>query len=252
MRAAASVAAATLARMSWSIGRLAAFDLETTGPDPTEARIVTAAVTATGGELLDEPNHWLVNPGVEIPEGAIAVHGISNDRAEAEGLDAELAVEQILEALSAHLEKQVPIVAFNARFDLTVLDREARRYGLETLDQRLGSPDGLFVIDPHVIDKQVDRYRRGKRTLSAVCEHYGVILDGAHSADADAIAAAALARCLGERDAELSLLELAELHSRQVGWAADQARSLQEYFERQGRTERVEPAWPVIPVLETA
>ena len=45
------------------------------------------------------------------------------------------------------------------------------------------------VLDPRVLDKHIDPYRRGGRKLTDLCAHYKVALDGAHSADADAIAA---------------------------------------------------------------
>lgn len=237
--------------MSWHLGRLAAFDLETTGPDPTEARIVTAAVTVTGGDQLDEPHSWLVDPGVEIPAGAIAVHGITNEMAREQGMPAPEAIAQILDVLGEQVKARVPIVAFNARFDMTVLDREARRHGLATLADRFGE-DAICVIDPYVLDKQIDRYRRGKRTLSDVCAHYGIGLVDAHTANADAAAAAEIARRLAERVDELQRLDVVDLHRNQIDWAAEQAHSLQEYFERQGRNERVEAAWPVIPLKQAA
>lgn len=237
--------------MSWHMGRLAAFDLETTGPDPTEARIVTAAVNVTGGDQLDEPHSWLVDPGVEIPQGAIDVHGITNEKARAEGMPAAVAIAEILDLLAAQVEARIPIVAFNARFDMTVLDREARRHGLVGLDERFGA-GVVCVIDPYVLDKQIDRYRRGKRTLSDVCAHYGIGLLSAHTAGADALAAAEIARRLGEIAGDLQGLDTLDLHQNQVTWAAEQANSLQEYFQRQGRSERVESAWPVIPVRQPA
>lgn len=237
--------------MSWHLGRLAAFDLETTGPEPTEARIVTAAVTVTGGDQLDEPHSWLVDPGVEIPAGAIAVHGITNEMAREQGMPAPEAIAQILDVLGDQVAAGIPIVAFNARFDMTVLDREARRHGLETLADRFGE-EAICVIDPYVLDKQFDRYRRGKRTLSDVCAHYGIGHVDAHTAGADAIAAVEIVRRLGERAEALKGLNVVDLHRNQVSWAAEQARSLQDYFNRQGRSERVEPAWPVIPVSQAA
>ena len=48
------------------------------------------------------------------------------------------------------------------------------------------------VFDPYVIDRVRDPYRRGKRNLGALCKHYGVRLDNAHEATADATAAASL------------------------------------------------------------
>lgn len=238
--------------MSWHEGRLAAFDIETTGTSPETDMIVTAAVSVVGDGLPSEHHSWLIDPGVEIPAGAIAVHGITNERARAQGRDPQEAVEEIVALLASQVRSGAPIVAFNARFDLTMLDREARRHGLTPLIDRVGGLDQMLVIDPFVLDKQVDRFRRGKRTLNAVCEHYGVPLEAAHDANADAVAAARVAYRLGSTIAELRDLDLHELHRLQVGWAAEQAASLQEYFARSGREETVEGAWPVVPVPEPA
>ncbi|MER6923464.1 exonuclease domain-containing protein, partial [Streptomyces spiralis] len=71
--------------MGWHRELLIGFDLETTGTDPREARIVTAAVIEVReGEPVGH-REWLADPGVEIPPDAVAVHGISNERAAAEG-----------------------------------------------------------------------------------------------------------------------------------------------------------------------
>jgi len=237
--------------MSWHLGRLAAFDIETTGTDPESDRIVTAAVSLVGGGIDAEHHSWLIDPGVEIPEGAVAVHGVSTERARRDGRDPSESVQEIVSLLADQLAIGTPIVAFNARFDLTILDREARRCGVEPLVDRIGGDQALRVIDPYVLDKQVDRFRKGRRTLDAVCSHYGVRLDAAHDANADALAAARVAYRLGSRVPELAELSLAELHASQIRWAADQAASLQEWFRGQGRQERVEGAWPVVPLRES-
>lgn len=234
--------------MDWHRGRLAAFDVETTGPHPESDRIVTAAVSLVGGGLPAEHRAWLVNPGVEIPAEAIAVHGITNAQVRAEGRDPDVAIGEIVALLADQVLTGVPIVAFNARFDLTILDRDARRNGVLSLLERIGGIEQLLAIDPYVLDKQFDRFRKGRRTLVAVCEHYCIPFDEAHVANADALAAARVAFRIASRIAELRALDLATLHREQVSWAATQAVLLQDYFEQQGRRERVETAWPLVPV----
>lgn len=234
--------------MSWHTERLAAFDIETTGIGLEDDRIVTAAISLVGGGLPSEPRTWLVDPGVEIPAGATAVHGITTEQARADGQAPAAAIEEITALLAAQQAAGIPIIAFNARFDLTILDREARRHGVVPLVDRIGGSDRLLVVDPFVIDKQVDRFRRGKRTLGAICEHYRVPLDQAHAAGADALAAARVAWRMGSTMIDIGGTELASLHLQQVAWAAEQAASLEEYFRSQGRDERVEPVWPCVPV----
>jgi DNA polymerase-3 subunit epsilon len=233
--------------MGWHEKRLVAFDVESTGVDSEHDRIVTAAVSVVGGGQPSAHRAWLVNPGVEIPAGATAVHGITTEQARTQGMPPAEAVEEITAALAEQLRLGVPVIAFNARFDLTMLDREALRHRCTPLLERVGGAGGMLVIDPHVLDKQFDRFRRGKRTLGAVCEHYRVPLDTAHAAGADALAAARLAYRLGSTVAELQLADLRTLHRQQIDWAAAQAASLEEYFRTQGRQESVEGAWPVVP-----
>lgn len=227
---------------------MAAFDLETTGTDTEEDRIVTASVILVGRDVETEAHEWLVDPGVEIPAAASAVHGVSTERARAEGVDPAGAVEEITSTLARLQAEDVPIVAFNARFDLTILDREARRHGVEPLEARLGGIEGLLVVDPLVLDKQCNRFRTGKRTLAILCDVYGVNLEEAHQSHADALAAARLAWRQVQTEAELAEYDLPTLHDSQVEWAAEQAESLEAYFRKNGRDETVERAWPVVPV----
>ena len=234
--------------MSWHDRRLAAFDLETTGIDSESDRIVTAAVSVVGDGRPATLHDWLLDPGIEIPPGASAVHGVTTERARAEGRPPLEAVEEIVAALAEQLLAGVPVVAFNARFDLTTLDREARRLGLVPLADRVGGAAGMLVVDPFVLDKQVDRFRKGKRTLGAVCAHYNVPLEQAHASHADALAAARVAWRLAQAFPELRDVDLPTLHAQQVVWAAEQAASFEDYLRRNGREERIEPAWPIVPL----
>jgi DNA polymerase III epsilon subunit-like protein/8-oxo-dGTP pyrophosphatase MutT (NUDIX family) len=226
-------------------GPLGVFDLETTGVDTDTARIVSACIAvldADGG--VTSRWDWLIDPGVEVPEGAAAVHGITTERARAEGRPAVTAIAEIAQTLRVLFAQGVPLTVYNAPYDLTLLDRECRRHDLEPLEAP--SP----VIDPLVIDKAVDRYRKGKRTLEKTAEAYGVELDGAHDAGADAICAGRVAQALGRTYADDLGLSAADLHGRQEIWYVEQAQSFEEYVRtKPGREEYVaDRSWPVRPV----
>ncbi|WP_158864252.1 exonuclease domain-containing protein [Leifsonia sp. AG29] len=228
--------------MTWH-RELGVFDLETTGIDVESARIVTAHVG-----LLDERGDvvrrrdWLLDPGTDIPAEATAVHGITTARARRDGMQAAAGVAAIVAQLRSLFERGIPVVAYNAPYDFTLLDREARRHDIAPLE----SP--LPVVDPLVIDRAVDRYRRGKRTLSVTAVHYGVSLLDAHDAGADAIAAGRVAQALARVHAEALAMEAAELHLRQVDWCREQAADFQEYMRRVRDPQFTASGhWPVRP-----
>jgi DNA polymerase-3 subunit epsilon len=222
--------------------RLGVFDLETTGVDVDTSRIVSAcvAVLDDAGAVISRWN-WLADPGIEIPEGASAVHGITTERARAEGRSAPVVVAEIAQTLRVLFDSGIPVTVYNAPYDLTLLDRECRRYGIEPLES--SSP----VIDPLVIDKAVDRYRKGKRTLEVTAALYDVALEDAHDAGADAIAAGRVALALLHRYPDDLDVGLADLHGRQEVWYAEQAASFEEYLrQKRGDDSYVaDVGWPL-------
>lgn len=223
------------------LSRVGVFDLETTGVDVEQDRIVSAHVgvlDAKGRQIA--ARSWLADPGIPIPEGAAAVHGITTEQARRDGRPAREVVTEITEALRALFSQGVPVVAYNASYDFSLLGYEGVRHGVVPL----AAPGP--IIDPLVIDKAVDRFRKGKRTLEVVAEHYAVPLEGAHDASADAIAAGRVAQALAKRFPLAATAQ--ELHTQQIGWARAQAESLTEYFIRIGRLdpeEALDGAWPV-------
>ncbi|WP_328536047.1 3'-5' exonuclease [Streptomyces sp. NBC_00344] len=232
--------------MSWHRGPLVGFDLETTGTDPLEARIVTAAVVGGRDGNPSRQREWLANPGILIPAQASAIHGISSERAVAHGRPVRDVADEIAETLTGYWTQGVPVVAYNAAFDLSLLTAELRRYGLASLSDRLGGAPVGPVIDPLTIDRGVDRYRKGKRTLEAACAEYGVVLDGAHQATADALAAVRVAIAIAERHPQVAALDLAELHLNQVEWYADWATGFQEFLRSKGNADAaVDTDWPL-------
>jgi DNA polymerase-3 subunit epsilon len=227
---------------AWHREPMLAFDLETTGPEPNTARIVTAAVVIVDSTGIVGSRNWLVDPGIEIPEGASAIHGITTEQARNEGMQPRTAVQEISDALADWLGHGTPVIAFNAAYDFTVLDRECQRHFIQPLGARFA--DVAPVIDPFVIDKQVDRFRKGKRILTVTCEHYRVSMTDAHSSIGDALGAARIAFALAERYRALQI-DLMDLHAQQRAWRKEQSVGLAQYFARIGKPEPVNGEWPV-------
>lgn len=237
----------------WHKQPMVAFDLETTSPEPTEARIVTACVVAIdpGTKAIHERN-WLINPGVPIPPAAIAIHGVSNERAQAEGRDPAEALWEIANALEEAWTIGTPIVGHNVgTYDLTLLDHELIRHGLPGVPE-LGGPG--MVVDTLCLDRMVDRYRKGKRTLTAAAEHYDVRLDGAHDAAFDTVCSARIAWRIAERYPEQVQIPLDELMAAQAASHADWATEFQSYLRNKGGQPDavIDTAWPMRARSEVA
>jgi hypothetical protein len=158
--------------VTWFLGEMAPFDIESTGVDVESARVVTATVAqiVPGSETLVSSH--LIAVDVDIPEAATAVHGITTEHARENGKPAAEVLEAVAAQLAEVMANGIPVVGMNLQYDFTLLDRELRRNGLATLDARLGRPIGP-VVDVFVIDKALDKYRKGGRKLVDMCATYG-------------------------------------------------------------------------------
>lgn len=227
-------------RPEWS-KNLAVFDLETTGLDLREARIVTAcAVEIDESGAISGPNkEWLADPGIDIPEAASNVHGVTTEIARANGRPAKEVVSELLETLRGFFGRGLPVVAFNAPYDFTILYYEALRHGLEPIE------NPMPVIDPMVLDKFVDTYRSGKRTLTVASKLYGVNLEDAHNATADAVAAGRVAQAIAIMYAGKLPADLSELHNSQIEWSAAQDASYEKFRRGSAPDFTIQRGWPL-------
>lgn len=231
--------------------RRCGLDTETTGPDPLTARIVTAALVFTGGGPDDRVFTYLINPGVDIPTEASDIHGVTTEMAKAQGQDPTKALDDLATKLTQALLWGMPLIAFNAAFDWTVLHHDLVRNGLPTMAERMEGRDPWPLLDPFTVDKALDRYRRGSRKLGAVCEHYGVTLKDWHTAEADATAAIWVMDAITDRYPDLLDMPLPAMFAQQQAWAWQQATSLQEYFRSEKAGDRYDPnavvdgSWPL-------
>jgi DNA polymerase III subunit epsilon len=230
--------------LPWHRAPLASFDTETTGTDVTKDRIVSAALIRPNGQV----QRWLSDvDGVEIPTDASDIHGITTQDARAHGRPAKQVTEEITDALAGELSAgRAALVVMNAPFDLSLLDSECRRYGVPSLADRIG--DVYPIVDPLVLDRAADRFRKGRRTLEALAALYGVTLTDAHSADAEAQAALDVARAIADRYVELQVPALV-VHDWQVLWHARWAANFQASLRRKGEPDAViDGSWPLRPI----
>ncbi len=146
------------------------FDLETTGVNIATDRIVEISILKIFPNGNKESNTWLVNPEIEIPAEATAVHGITNEK---------VVMEPTFKELAPTINKMIAdcdLAGFNSnRFDIPLLAEELMRAGID-----------FDMNNRKAIDVQVIFHKKEQRTLSAGYQFYcGKNLEDAHSAEAD-------------------------------------------------------------------
>ena len=229
--------------MSWLNSPLLALDTESTGTDPTEARIVQITVGMSVGPGDWHPWTRIVNPGVPIPDAAAKIHGYTDTRVQTEGTTPSAALAKAYATLTDTAHRGIPVVAHNAAYDLTLLDREFRRHLGEPL------PTGLVVLDTLVLFRRFD-WITGGRSLGKLAARYGITFP-AHDAEADSHAALKLMRILCEREDVLPWVDPERLHHLQQLWYPQQEE--RAYYRRLADGIESDPpgsrAWPYRPAL---
>jgi DNA polymerase III subunit epsilon len=230
--------------LPWHRGPLASYDCETNGLNTAIARIVTAALIRPNGK----PLRWMTDAAdFDIPEAASGIHKVTAEHARAHGRPAKEVVEEIAAAIAGELSAGAALVVMNAPFDLPLLDAECARHGVPTVAERLGYPIGP-VIDPLVLDRAADKFRKGKRNLESLAAHYGVTLTAAHQADADAQAALDVALAIAEQHEQLRV-PARVLHGWQITMHERWAANYQGFLRRSGKPNAVvDGSWPLRPV----
>jgi DNA polymerase-3 subunit epsilon len=219
----------------WHRTALASLDFETTGIDPTSDRVLSYALLGDRGDDV----YGLIDAGVEIPAASAAVHGLT--AAELAGSPGPVdAIARIAAWVGDLVERRVGLVVFNAAYDLTMLRAEIDRWGLTQ-----PAWDRLLVVDPYVVDWGIQRGELGPRRLSDVADYYGVVLDNAHDATADALAARDIAYEMGARHPDVAAGSLERLMGRQREWFARRAEEWNTYARTAGRTLDDPRGWPL-------
>jgi DNA polymerase III epsilon subunit-like protein len=173
----------------WSALPLVVVDFETSGLDPATCSPVSVAAVRFEGGVEVASFYTLLKPDCAIPEEASAIHGITDDMVQ----DApwlETVAGEILDVAYDALP-----VAYNAGYDRPILHRF-----INGLDCPMFDPAHLW-LDPLVVIRTLDKYvsGKGRHKLETCCARWGVELDGAHNALADARATGRLLWRLHEK-----------------------------------------------------
>ena len=230
--------------MSWLDSPLLALDTESTGTDPTEARIVQITVGMSVGPGDWHPWTRIVNPGVPIPDAAAKIHGYTDTRVQTEGTTPSAALAKAYATLTDTAHRGIPVVAHNAAYDLTLLDREFRRHVGEPI------PDGLIVLDTLCLFRRFD-WTTGGRSLSKLAARYDITFP-AHDAEADALASLKLLHILAGLSDLLPLIEPHVLHEAHQGWWEQHQDTAEARALGSGTAFERQDCWPLIPFTDGA
>jgi len=149
-------------------GRQVVLDTETTGLNPKEGHriIEIGCVELVNRRLTDRQFHVYINPKRNIDEGAIEVHGITNEYLENKPL-----FEEVVEDFLAFIQG-AELVIHNAPFDVGFIDHEF------SLLEKVVPPveDICSVFDSLVYARK--KHPGQRNSLDALCKRYGI--DNSH------------------------------------------------------------------------
>ena len=202
------------------MSRVGVIDFETTGFDENLDRVVEVGVVCFHRGEVTARHNYLIQPGMPIPESAIAVHGIT-DAMVADAPHFHEIAHELRAALMGHLP-----VAYNATFDRKFMHAEMVRAGV-VRDLPPAVDAQVTWVDPLVWVRELMADEKSKR-LGDICERLAIPLSDAHRAWADSEAAGKVLMALSERMPKT----YAELIRIQDQYAARQEAELADWRRR--------------------
>ena len=149
------------------------FDLETTGlyPNSGDSMIEIGAVKISNGSIVDRFDE-LINPGKQLSEDIINITGINNEM-----LKGKRTEEEVLKDFMNWVGN-TPMVAHNAKFDISFVDMAFIKYNLGTLNN--------IVIDTLGLSRYLESSER-YHNLATLVKRYNIPWneDKHHRADYD-------------------------------------------------------------------
>jgi len=200
----------------WFEADLAIVDVETTGLNPDNDRVIEIGIIhMRAGEVLDRYSQ-LVDPGIPIPEEVVKLTGI-----QPEDVRGKPAFDAIAAEVRARLEGKV-VVAYNLSFDKKFITSEFQRANTTW-------PEGP-CLDPLVFARELHR-NDGSKRLEAVAKRLGIELANAHRAADDAEVTGHVL-CAFREQLPPILTDLVQL---QEQWSVQQEQQMAAWRRRRGK-----------------
>ena len=154
---------------------LAVIDVETTGLEPEEDRIIEIGIIRfEQGEVVESYGE-LIDPGCELPEEVTEITGI-----EPADLEGKPRFEELAGPIHERLQG-VGIVAYNLSFDRGFVAAELERCGRSW-------PEDAPTLDPLIFARQFFK-NHPRKNLGSIAKLLGIPLEEAHRATHDATVA---------------------------------------------------------------
>ena len=211
--------------------KIVTFDVETDGVDFDSSHILSWGLKSDKESTYEE-----IDWGIDIPEEITAINGFTKESLAGKE-DPATSIKKLYNLLVSYSREGYAINGFNINFDINML------YG--NVKMVTGSVPGKFknIVDPFVIDKEFNKYRKGKRNLSTLSEIYGINVsaDNLHNAMYDVELTHDLFQVM--HDQYLKSYDAKDLYANMKYWYEAQSKSLHEYFISKGQESNVVLNW---------
>jgi len=188
---------------AWREMPLVAVDVETTGLDMEECRVIEVGIVRFERGQPAERWGMLLDPSVPIPDKVVEVTGITDAM-----VSGKPKFKDVKWQIRSRLQDRL-FVAYNSEFDHRVLEREFERCGV--------TMPIVPVLDPLIWARRM-MPSADSHSLGSVCNKLGVDLETAHRAEHDAEATGKLTLKMADKMAPT----LGMLLSDQAEWKATQ------------------------------
>lgn len=218
--------------------RIVAMDTETTGVDYERDEIVTVSFVEVGDDEKFKIKEWLLKSSVESSPEAYGKHLVDRKDQLENGLEYDKTIVEICREIVEDVDY---LITANGAFDLTMLQSSFNR----TNGEDYFDLSTVKMIDVMVLDKYLDKYRRGNRKLTDLAKHYDINFEGIpHNSTFDSILTYAIYMRLSEtmKQEGHSIDELPRICETQYH---EQRKSLAEYFDRIGKRATITTGYPV-------